>query len=254
MRRALLVRLAERGDHLLERLHLAAARRGRRPRSTSARRPPARPRRPREPPPRRPNSVTSRSQRSDISAGTLASRPRERRADGAHLLLVAGLDPVVLVVRQLHVRGQRAPHYRRRGRAVVVDAGRDHVADEERRVVAPVAGRSPSDAAMCERAPLAHTAPARSRPTARPCGAQRGQDDRRQRPTWLSAARTSATNLRMSSTACRPGSDTSARASVHDSRRRRSGIDRRRARGSPRRSARSRRRGACRRWRCWCRT
>src|SRR6266403_2182145 len=59
---------------------------------------------------------------------------RDRRADRAHFLLVAGLDPVVLVIRQAHVRGERAAHHRRRGGAVVVDTGRHHVADEEIRV------------------------------------------------------------------------------------------------------------------------
>src|SRR5262245_16020343 len=60
---------------------------------------------------------------------------RQRRADRQHLLFVAGFDPVVLIVRQPDVGRERAPHHRGRRRAVVVDARRHHVADEERVIV-----------------------------------------------------------------------------------------------------------------------
>src|SRR2546427_4217056 len=66
-----------------------------------------------------------RPPRSTLFPYTTLFRSRE------HLFLVTGLDPVVLIVRQAHVGGEGAAHHGGRRGAVVVDAGRHHVADEE---------------------------------------------------------------------------------------------------------------------------
>src|SRR5713226_8517704 len=66
---------------------------------------------------------------------------RHGLADGQHLVLEAGLDPVVLIVGKLDVAGERAPIDGGGGRAISVDAGRNHVADEEVRVLSRGGGQ-----------------------------------------------------------------------------------------------------------------
>jgi hypothetical protein len=78
--------------------------------------------------------VTSLSHRSDIAARTASSSYFAIGAHRPHLRLVARLDPVVLIVRQLDIGRQHTAHDGRGRRAIRVDARGYHVADEKDRI------------------------------------------------------------------------------------------------------------------------
>src|SRR5476651_864116 len=73
----------------------------------------------------------------EIFRHVVAAALGDRLFDRLHLLDVARFLPVIPVVRQERVVGERAPVHRLGGLDVVADAGRDHVADEEIGIAAP---------------------------------------------------------------------------------------------------------------------
>ena len=116
-----------------------------------------------------PNSVASASQRSLIREGMSLWRPRRSRSRSRHLLDVAGLLPVIAVVRQRRVAGQRAAVDRFRRLDVVGMQVGIMLATRKSGSRRFAAGITDSELPICDRLALAKISPRRSRPTARPC-------------------------------------------------------------------------------------